>query len=157
MKGPRWFNPTLYAALGFGLVGLLYTAYRRDYDVTETVGFVAVNIFFIFLVFGLVLTALAALVNLIRGKSHLPKLSLKEKHILRAYLMFMCGCFAASAFALWHPLGWFWSVAIAVSVYLIGVFLSVKLSKGLSEEEMTAFQDRVLAAKEESNPLYLIP
>lgn len=157
MKGPRWFNPTLYAGLGLGLVGLLYNAYRRDYDVTETVGFVAVNIFFIFLVLGLVLTALAALVNLIRGKSHFPRVSPREKQILTAYLMLMGGGVAASGFALWHPLGWFWSLAIAVSLYLIGVFLSVKLSKGLSQEEMTAFQDRVLAAKEESNPLYLIP
>ena len=157
MKGPRWFNPTLYAVLGLVLVGLLFTAYRRGYDVTETVGFVAVNIFFIFLVFGLVLTALAALVNLIRGSSHLPRLSPLEKRIATAYLFLMSVLCGAIAFALWHPLGWFWSAAIAVPVYIVGLFLARRLYKGLHETDVTRLQDRILAAKEESNPLYFIP
>jgi len=157
MNGPRWFKPALYAGLALGLVGTLYTAYRSGYDLPETVGLVAINISLIFVIYGLVLTALAALVNLIRGRTHLPKLSPREKQMLTANLLLMSGSFAAVGFALWHPFGWFWSMTIAVPLYVIGLFAGIKLARRFSEEEMTRFQDRVLAAKEESNPLYFIP
>jgi len=157
MKGPRWFNPTLYAGMGLGIVGILYTAYHGGYDVAETVGFAAISIFPIFLVLGLLLTALTALFNLISGRTHLPKLSPLEKRIARAYLITLLVLCSSVGFGLWHPLGWFWSIAIAIPVYVVGLFIARRLYKGLREEDFMRLQDRILATKEESNPLYFIP
>jgi hypothetical protein len=137
MKSPRWFNPTFYAGIGLGLVWILYTAYRRGYDANETFGFAALSIFMIFVVLGIVLTALTAVVNLINGKGHLPKLSPPEKQIATACSVSISVQFVAIEIASSHPLGWLWSEAIGVAVYTIAVFLAVKLSKGLPHLEMT--------------------
>lgn len=143
-----------------GFLGVLYTAYRCGYDLTETAGFVGINIGLFFgsiVIFGLVLTACAALVNLIRRRTHLPVLSVVEKRIAIAYFVTLLVQCSAVGFALWHPLGWFWSVTIAVPVYAVGLFVARRLYKGLPQEDMMRLQDRILAPKEEPNPLYFIP
>jgi len=154
---PRWFKLIFYAGLALGLVGILYTAYRRGYDFTETIGFVANIVSLIFVVFVLVLTALAAVVHLIGKRSHLAKVSPRERRMATTYLLSIPVQCIAIGFALWHPLGWFWSGTIAAIVYGIAVVVVVRLFKGLSREDRKLFQDRVLTEKNESDPLYFVP
>jgi hypothetical protein len=157
---PRWFKAIFYAGLGLGLVGILYTSYRRGYDVIETIGFVAINVFQIFVVFVLVLTALAAVVLLIGKGSHLAKVSPRERRLVTTYMLSIPVQCIAIGFALWHPLGWFWSGTIAATVYGIAVvaaIVAVWLFKGLSREDRKLFQDTLLTAKNESDPLYFVP
>jgi drug/metabolite transporter (DMT)-like permease len=157
---PRWFKPTFYVGLGLGLGGILYTAYRGGYDVTETIGFVATTASLIFIVFVLVLTALAAVVLLIGKRRHLAKVPPRERRMATTYMLSIpVQCFAIG-FALWHPLGWFWSGTIAAIVYGIAVvaaIVAVWLFKGLSREDRKLFQDRLLTEKNESDPLYFVP
>ena len=157
MNFPRWFKPLFYAGLGLGLVWMLYTSYRRGYDVIETIGFIAINVLQILVVFVLVLTALAAVVLLIGKRSHLAKVSPRERRMATTYMLSIPVQCIAIGFSLWHPLGWFWSGTIAAIVYGIAVVVAVRLFKGFSREDRKLFQDRVLTEKNESDPQFFVP
>lgn len=147
---PRWFQPIFYAGLALGFVGVLYTAYHRGYDVTGTIGFVANTVSLIFVVSVLVLTALVAVVLLIGKRRHLATVSPRERRLASTYMLSLPVQCVAVGFALWHPLGWLWSGAIAATVYGIAVvaaIVAVWLFKGLSREDRKLFQDRLLTEK----------
>jgi MFS family permease len=157
---PRWFKPIFFAGLGLGFVGILYTAYHRGYDVTETIGFVAKTVSLIFVVSALVLTALTSVVLLIGKRGHLATVSPRERRLATIYMLSLPIQCIAIGFALWHPLGWFWSGIIAAIVYGIAVLaaiVAVWLFKGLSREGRKLFQDRLLTEMNESGPLPLVP
>ena len=157
---PRWFKLVFYAGLGLGFAWMLYTPYRRGYDVTGTFGFIANKVSLIFVVSVLVLTALISVALFIGKRGHLATVSPRERRLATIYMLSLPVQCIAIGFALWHPLGWFWSGTIAAIVYVIAVISAIAavwLYKGLSREGRKLFQDRLLTEKNESNPLYFAP
>jgi hypothetical protein len=79
-----------------------------------------------------------------------------DKRIVR-YVVSLCllaiGISAAEGFVFWHPLGIAWSIVVAVLFGVPVAVLAIRLgrSSGLSGEEITALQDKVLKAKDDPN------
>jgi hypothetical protein len=160
MKWPRWANALFRIVVVCIVFGTVVAAHRRGYDIPRTLGFFWSRMWLVVIavvVCGLLINSAVLIIELIQGRVRLPALSSKEKRMATAFIIAIAINAGCAAFILWHPLGWIWSVVVSVAAYLCCVSIQVRIFRGFSEAELHAFQDRILAAKQEPNPLYFIP
>ncbi len=84
-------------------------------------------------------------------------LSQREKNVLRVYALFFSIFLPVTAivavFAIWHPIGWVWSLSVATAVYIAGIRIAVKLARRFwspaFEEDAIALQDKLMGSNRE--------
>lgn len=130
---------------------------------TETLGYLWLNLFNIFLLLvalGLIISGVVKLATLASGRGRLKKPDARIVRYVVSLCLLLVGTAAAEGFVLWHPLGIAWSIAVAVMFFVPIAVLAIRLgrSNGLSEEEMIALQDKALKAKDDpSEPARWVP
>ena len=160
---PRWADLAWYLGALVTISAFLATAYRRGYDLTETLGYLWMNLFSIFLLLiglGLIISVAVKLANLASGRARLKKPEARIIRFVASLCLLLIGTAAAEAFMFWHPLGMAWSIVVATMFFVAIAVLAIRLgrSSGLTEEEMIALHDKALKARDDPNePARFVP
>ena len=153
-NNPRWANLTCsFIALAI-VVAPFIIGYRRGYDFEQMLGYFWANfgvIFVLLVMVALALSGIVAAANLVSRRTRLGRPSPATSRYVAAVVLGTILSVVALGFVLWHPLGYVWSIVIAVVAFvLLGTAVN-RVLRCVSEDEILELQDKVMKGTEEPN------